>query len=95
MSPIDKINTNEALFIELGSSVKKARLKAKLTQQQLGDAVGLTNEWICKIEGGKAGSISITSLQKIAHALNRDFKFTFQKLKAERVSDDYSLNDNS
>lgn len=55
--------------MEIGQKIKKARLERGLTQQQLGDIVGVQKSAIAKYESGKVVNIKRSTLQKIASAL--------------------------
>jgi transcriptional regulator with XRE-family HTH domain len=48
----------------LGNELRKARIDAKLTQEQLAARAGLTREYISILEGGKK-SPTVTALAKI------------------------------
>ena len=56
--------------MEIGQKIKEARNKKKLTQQQLGDLVGVQKSAIAKYESGRVVNIKRSTLQKIASALN-------------------------
>lgn len=56
--------------MEIGQTIKKARLKRGLTQQELGDIVGVQKSAIAKYENGRVVNIKRSTLQKIASALN-------------------------
>jgi transcriptional regulator with XRE-family HTH domain len=58
-----------SLLKAFGNKVKHGRKEAKLTQRELAEKVGVTHEWVCKIEKGKANSISFTLIAKISEAL--------------------------
>ena len=59
-------------------NIKKQRIKAGLTQQQLADKVGITMNYIAKIESTKMQrGISIPILGRIADALNIDIRTLF------------------
>lgn len=53
----------------IGKRVKLFRMKKKLTQKELADKIGVTHEWICKIERGKANNITLSLLNSIADKL--------------------------
>ena len=55
--------------MELGQKIKKARLERGLTQQELGDLVGVQKSAIAKYENGRVVNIKRSTLQKIASAL--------------------------
>ena len=56
--------------MELGQIIKKARLEKNLTQQALGEIVGVQKSAIAKYENGRIVNIKRSTLQKIASALN-------------------------
>ena len=56
--------------MEIGQKIKKARLERGLTQQELGDIVGVQKSAIAKYENGRVVNIKRSTLQKIASALN-------------------------
>lgn len=56
--------------MEIGQKIKKARLERGLTQQELGDIVGVQKSAIAKYENGRVVNIKRSTLQKIAKALN-------------------------
>lgn len=56
--------------MEIGQKIKKARLEKGLTQQELGDIVGVQKSAIAKYESGRVVNIKRNTLQKIAKALS-------------------------
>ncbi len=56
--------------MEIGQKIKKARLERGMTQQELGDIVGVQKSAIAKYECGRVVNIKRSTLQKIAKALN-------------------------
>ena len=56
--------------MEIGQKIKKARLEKGLTQQELGDMVGVQKSAIAKYENGRVVNIKRSTLQKIAKALS-------------------------
>lgn len=56
----------QAYFV--GEAIKKARLKQNLTQEELGERVGVKRSQICKLESGKS-SMTLSTMSKIFKAL--------------------------
>ena len=56
--------------MEIGQKIKKARLERGMTQQELGDIVGVQKSAIAKYENGRVINIKRSTLQKIASALS-------------------------
>ena len=56
--------------MELGQKIKAARLAKGLTQQELGDAIGVQKSAIAKYENGRVVNIKNTTLEKIAQVLD-------------------------
>lgn len=52
----------------VGEAIKKARLKQNLTQEELGERIGVKRSQICKLESGKS-SITLSTMSKIFKAL--------------------------
>ena len=56
--------------MEIGQKIKKARLERGLTQQELGNMIGVQKSAIAKYESGRVVNIKRSTLQKITKALN-------------------------
>lgn len=56
--------------MELGKIIKKARQEKGMTQQALGEIVGVQKSAIAKYENGRIVNIKRSTLQKIASTLN-------------------------
>lgn len=55
--------------MSIGEKIKKARLERGMTQQELGDMIGLQKSAIAKYENGRVVNIKRNTLQKIAGVL--------------------------
>ena len=56
--------------MEIGQKIKNARLKKGMTQQELGDIIGVQKSAIAKYESGRVVNIKRNTLQKIAKVLD-------------------------
>lgn len=52
----------------VGEAIKKARLRQNLTQEELGERVGVKRSQICKLESGKS-SITLSTMSRVFKAL--------------------------
>lgn len=58
--------------MDIGQKIKIARTAKKMTQQELGEIVGVQKSAIAKYETGRVVNIKRHTLKKIANALNID-----------------------
>lgn len=56
----------QAYFV--GEAIKNARLKQHLTQEELGERIGVKRSQICKLESGKS-SITLSTMSRVFRAL--------------------------
>ena len=56
--------------MEIGQKIKEARLSKGLTQEELGNMIGLQKSAIAKYENGRVVNIKRSTLQKLAQALD-------------------------
>lgn len=56
--------------MEMGKKIKQARLAKGLTQEELGNLIGLQKSAIAKYENGRVVNIKRSTLQKLASALD-------------------------
>lgn len=75
-----------------GLKVKEARNKANLSQKELGEKIGITHEWVCKIEKGKAKVISMPLIDKISEVLDMKMTWTVVDDLNKMVADDFDQN---
>ena len=59
----------ETIMSEMGRRIRELRLDAGLTQEQLGDMVGLQKSAIAKYENGKTENMKRSVIQKMAEVL--------------------------
>ena len=86
--------------MSIGQKIKKARLERGLTQQELGDMVGVQKSAIAKYENGRVVNIKRNTLHKIAEVLNmRPSELMFDESPKDtanlhvRIITDYELMD--
>jgi transcriptional regulator with XRE-family HTH domain len=56
-------------LITIGENIKRYRLKAKITQKELAEKIGVTHYWVCKLERGKQNNTTINLLIAISEEL--------------------------
>jgi transcriptional regulator with XRE-family HTH domain len=54
----------------IGKTIKDARRSHKIEQQKLASELGISKEYLCKIENGKLTNYSVDILIKICDRLN-------------------------
>ena len=67
------------IYNVIGKNIKKFRLEKKLTQRELAEKLLLSDSFIAKLESKTHQTISIDTLEQIAHILNKDIKDFFLK----------------
>lgn len=67
---------NKSLFVEYGKTVRKKRKAQSMTQKDLAHKVGISHEWVCKIEKGKVNVIGWSLIRKINKTLDFDTEIT-------------------
>lgn len=74
-------------MMNIGMKIKRARMAKGLTQEALGDIVGVQKSAIAKYENGRIVNIKRSTIQKIASALNiRPSELIFEE-SAEDAAD--------
>lgn len=63
-------NNSKEFISKFGEVVKKQRLSKNLTQKELAEKLGVSHEWICKIEKGKAKTISLNLIHALKECLD-------------------------
>lgn len=53
----------------VGEAIKNARTKLRITQEELGDRIGVKRSQICKLESGKS-SMTISTMGRVFKALD-------------------------
>jgi transcriptional regulator with XRE-family HTH domain len=68
-----------------GRRLKQLRLYKEITQEELAEMIGVTNEFISNIERGKSAP-SFETIDKLAEALNVSVMdmFNFEDLRSDR-----------
>ena len=73
--------------MDIGQKIKEARKNKNMTQEELGNIVGVQKSAIAKYESGRVVNIKRSTLQKIASALNiRPSELVFEDSPKESAS---------
>ena len=73
--------------MKIGEKIKRARKTKGMTQEELGNIVGVQKSAIAKYESGRVVNIKRSTLQKIASALNiRPSELIFEESPKESAS---------
>lgn len=70
---------NENIYNIIGLNIKKYRLQKGITQQQLAEALLLSESFIAKLESKTYQTISIDTLEQIAEILDVDITNFFDR----------------
>ena len=62
----------------IGKNIKKYRLEKNMTQRELAEKLLLSDSFIAKLESVTHQTISIDTLEQIAHILEKDIKDFFE-----------------
>ena len=85
-----QLHNDNYYFNIIRYNIKKQREKAGLTQQQLADKIGITMNYLAKIESKKMQSgFTIIILGRIADALNIDIRDLFEPINKENWKSNY------
>ena len=72
--------TNKNIYDTVRKNIKKYRILANMTQQDLADASDLSHGYIREIESINMGStFSLDAVEKIANGLGINFKLLFEE----------------
>ena len=72
--------TNKNIYDTVRKNIKKYRILANMTQQDLADAADLSHGYIREIESINMGStFSLDAVEKIANGLGINFKLLFDE----------------
>lgn len=75
-----QFTTDTAIYLTIGSNIKRYREQSKLTQPQLAEAAQISISYLSKIEAsGCDKSISISILNRIANVLNVEITEFFKE----------------
>ena len=73
--------TNKNIYDTVRKNIKKYRILANMTQQDLADASDLSHGYIREIESLNMGStFSLDAVEKIANGLGINFKLLFDEI---------------
>lgn len=70
---------NDDIYNIVGKNIKKYRKLNNLTQRQLAEKLLLSESFIAKLESNTHQTISLDTIEQIAHVLNIDIKNLFDK----------------
>lgn len=78
LSPFITVNTSTSIFgmsterLSLGQTIASRRIELGLTQVEVSERVGMSQEWVTKVETGRIGRPRIPSLIALADVLQLD-----------------------
>jgi transcriptional regulator with XRE-family HTH domain len=84
---LDAERINREQVARLGTDVRAARLRRRLTQAQLGGRVGLSQTTVSALERGGGSGLSLDTWQRIGLALGMAFRPTLQRDHLDEPAD--------
>lgn len=66
----DTLRYTEVKIVEIGARIKAARMAKGMTQEELGEILGVQKSAIAKYENGRVVNIKRSQLKKISEVLN-------------------------
>lgn len=58
--------------------IRSLRDQRKMTQQQLGDAIGMAQTWVSKLENPEYGKMTVSTLLRLANEFDTDLEIKFR-----------------
>jgi len=71
----------------IGSGLHASRMRRSLTQQEAADRAGVARSTVGRIERGRSGTITLGSIQRVAHALGRPLELSLLRDPREEPAD--------
>ncbi len=78
---------NREQAVRLGAQGRSARIRRRLTQQQLGDLVGLSQSTVSRAERGLGGGLTLDAWQRLAIAVGIRLHVTMPRDPLEETAD--------
>lgn len=80
-SEMEALLAEEEANLVVAAQIVKLRTAASLTQRELARKIGTTASVICRLENADYDGHSLSTLRRIANALNRRVRISFVPLK--------------
>jgi len=81
----------ETQKVRLGYAIHRLRTAAGLTQAQLAHKVGVKQGYIARLEVGELGNLRISTLHKLAAALNHELVITIRSRRRHQTKKKFSI----
>lgn len=72
---------------DVAIQISAAREQAGLSQRELAERVGTTQQQISRLESPNYEGHSLSMLRRVAHALNAHVRFSFEPMTPQRVAE--------
>lgn len=73
-----KVFVQERVRSSVALQIRSLRDQRKMTQQQLGDAIGMAQTWVSKLENPDYGKMTVSTLLRLANAFDTDLEIKFR-----------------
>lgn len=70
--------------LDIGLQIRDLRETAGLTQKELAESLGVSQQVIARLESGDANNPTVTTLERIAKATGHRLRFKFEPTRSKR-----------
>ena len=87
---------DERVRSSMALQIRALRDQRHISQKELGDAIGMAQTWVSKLENPDYGKMSVSTLLRLAHEFDTDLEIKFRPFsttidRLPKQSDDYFL----
>ena len=73
-----RVFVQERVRSSVALQIQSLRVQRKMTQKQLGDAIGMAQTWVSKLENPEYGKMTVSTLLRLANEFDTDLEIKFR-----------------